>query len=299
MKRIFFLVLIGFIISGCGEKTPNNTPTLMNTSIPTNTSFPTNTSIPTNTSTPNPTNTPTQTPSPTFGIGSTQISPKDQMEMVYVPAGEFVMGSESGGNNHEEPIHTVYLDEYWIDKYDVTNAQFLICVQAGECDEPGGNYFGNNAFEDHPVVFVSWFDAEDYCEWAGRRLPTEAEWEKAARGNNGRTYPWGEGISCQKANYNNCTMGTTAVGTYLDGASPYGALDMTGNVWKWVADWYDEDYYSSSPSNNPQGPSSGTYRVLRPGSWDTTDWGIRSTFRLGFLPEVVVNYIGFRCVVSP
>jgi serine/threonine-protein kinase len=193
MKRMYILLLLGFVISDCGGKTPTNIPT------------------------PTPTNTPTQTPTPTLGVGSTQVSPKDNMEMVYVPAGEFEMGS----NEHEweQPIHIVYLDAYWIDKYEVTNAQYALCVQTGDCDKPEGSYYLTSEYDDHPVVNVSWYDAEDYCAWAGRSLPTEAEWEKAARGEDGRTYPWGEGINCGLANYYDgddyCVGLLTQAGRYL------------------------------------------------------------------------------------
>jgi formylglycine-generating enzyme required for sulfatase activity len=191
-------------------------------------------------------------------------------EMVFVPAGDFQMGCENDPSvcyEPEAPLHTVYLDGYHIDKHEVTHDQYKECVTAGECDPPKswsteGNY---------PVINVSWYNARDYCLWKGKRLPTEAEWEKAARGDSDtRFYPWGSGIDCTYANYlyrlgrdfkDYCTGFTTPVGSYPKGASPYGALDMAGNVWEWAADWFQEDYYSTFPMdswpNTPQARKTG------------------------------------------
>ena len=207
-------------------------------------------------------------PTPTLGIGSTKISDKDGMTLMYVPAGEFEMGSNNGESD-EKPVHTVYLDAFWIDKTEVTNAQYRLCVQAGVCAIPIGKYFDNSNYTDHPVVYVYWQDANNYCSWVGRCLPTEAEWEKAARGTDGRTYPWGEGLDCSKANYYWCGKFNeiSPVGYYPQGASPYGVLDMAGNVWEWVSDWFSSGYYNQSPSSNPQGPASGDTHGLRGGSW--------------------------------
>jgi len=269
------------------------------------------------TNTRTPTEIPTETPTrgPTLGIGSEKVNPKDGAEMVYVPAGEFLMGSEDeDAFDDEKPEHTVYLDAYWIYQTEVTNAQYRQCVDEGECDVPSNvDQFNNPDLDDHPVVYVSWFDADAYCQWAGGRLPTEAEWEKAARGTDGRKFPWGDtGVTGEKANYCdvNCEYEwldesqddgykrTAPVGSYPDGASPYGALDMAGNVWEWVGDWYDEDYYSQSPSINPQGPDSGEYRVLRGGSWSGNGRGLRASARGWYYPEVGDGF-GFRCFRSP
>ena len=206
--------------------------------------------------------------------------------MVLVPAGPFIMGSNNGGGD-EQPVHTVNLDGFWIDQYEVTNIQWKVYAQAaGKAAKSGPN--------DYPVVYVSWYDARDYCAWAGKRLPTEAEWEKAARGTDGRTYPWGEGIGHDKANYLGGPGRTAKVGSSPAGISPYGAHDMAGNVWEWVQDWYGSEYYSASPERNPQGPLSSLRRVLRGGSWSSSD-GLRSSDRGGGGPSNWSNNIGFRC----
>ncbi len=232
---------------------------------------------------------------PILEIGSTQISPRDGMVMVYVPEGEFIMGAEYG-NSDERPVHTVYLDAYWIDQMEVTNTMYHQCVAAGSCT--GGDSFGSDFDGDlQPVVGVDWNQAMNYCNWAGRELPTEAQWEKAARGDDGRTYPWGQGVDINRANYIFNIRKTVNVGSYPDGASPYGVLDMAGNVWEWVADWYGENYYGNSPINNPTGPFYGEYRVLRGGSWYNDARVIRSTIRLENLPTNTYYGFGFRCAL--
>ncbi len=202
---------------------------------------------------------------------------KDGMEMVYVPEGEFPMGTsdeqrdrlieediwDSNWNTNEQPIHTVYLDAFWIDKTEVTNEQYALCVADGACQEAHSSasatrvsYYGNPEFRDYPAVYIDWSMAKAYCAWAGRRLPSEAEWEKAARGTDERLYPWGDEIDNTLANYGGSrrkNSDTTAVGSYLNGASPYGALDMAGNVQEWVADIYDFTYYSKFTSCQPIG----------------------------------------------
>ncbi len=245
-------------------------------------------------------------PTPALGIGSTLIG-EDGMNLLYVPAGDFTMGSDSGVSD-EQPVHTVTLDAFWIDQTEVTNKMYSTCVEAGICEEPTNksfsnlySYYGNNAYDNYPVIYVDWTMAKTYCEWVGRRLPTEAEWEKAARGSDGRIYPWGNEIpSLMRLNYNNSEGGIKEVGQYPDSASPYGALDMAGNIWEWVADWYDASYYATLGENarNPQGPASGQYRVLRGGSWYYYGNNVRSAYRWS-LPEFGdSHHVGFRCAVS-
>jgi formylglycine-generating enzyme required for sulfatase activity len=230
--------------------------------------------------------------------------------MVYVPAGEFIMGSDEYSD--EQPVHTVYLDAFYIDKTEVTNAKYQQCVEAGNCRAPttcdwGEPTYGDASKADHPVVCVNWNDAQAYCAWAGARLPTEAEWEKAARGTDGRMYPWGNTFDGSRVNFcdRNCESNwkdtgaddgyaqTAPVGSYPQGASPYGALDMAGNVWEWVADWHDD--YASSPESNPKGPASGVYRVERGGSWLEDEASLRAAGRDGDVPDGTNNGVGFRC----
>lgn len=300
------------------------TPEKMDTQAPTNTTTPAPTKTTTEMQTSTATNIPTRISTLALGIGSAKVREEDNMEMVYVPAGVFSMGSDNGKDN-EKPVHTVHLDAYWIDKYEVTNAQYAQCVEAKYCDKPkasdsvsriGPNeYYGSSNYKNYPVIFVNWIQAKTYCEWAGGQLPTEAQWEKAARGPDERIYTWGDDIlSPQLANYGRNVGDTTAVGSYPDGASPYGALDMAGNVWEWVADWFNGSYYINSPDRNPTGPTTGNFFVLRGGSWLEDDEYIRSSFRYGyydyflweytgskgsFNPYNAENNIGFRCVVMP
>jgi formylglycine-generating enzyme required for sulfatase activity len=174
--------------------------------------------------------------------------------MVFVPAGSYRMGS-TGFYANESPVHEVSLNGYWIDKTEVTNAMYARCVSDGTCQPPSKsssfshlNYFGDAMYADFPVIYVDWNQASAYCRWAEGRLPTEAEWERAARGTGWGFYPWGIAApACSLANYwsesDICVGDTTAVGSYPSGASPVGALDMAGNVWEWVNDWYGESYY--------------------------------------------------------
>ncbi|WKZ42195.1 MAG: SUMF1/EgtB/PvdO family nonheme iron enzyme [Anaerolineales bacterium] len=254
----------------------------------------------------------TNMPPPTFppnpGIGSIMISEKDDMVLVFVPAGEFTMGSDSGGSD-VKPVHQVSLDAFWIDQTEVTNTMYAKCVADGGCKPPSSSrsktrihYFGNSVFDEFPVIHVDWHQAEAYCEWAGRKLPTEAQWEKAARGTDGRVYPWGENIDCFYANYwgqvKGCVGDTSEAGSYESGKSLYGSYDMAGNVSEWVYDWYDSNYYQISPLSNPTGPISGSSRVLRGGSWNVSDEVVRSIFRYRNDPTNTKNYIGFRCSLS-
>ncbi len=284
------------------------TPTL--TVIATHT--PTHASTPTLTSEPSPTATPTSTSTP--GIGSTRTRPADNMVMVFVPGGTFRMGQSGGGSINEDPLHTVNLDAYWMDQTEVTNAMYALCVGAGGCQPPSdlssrrrSSYYGDPQFTDYPVIYVDWTAAGAYCGWAGARLPTEAEWEKAARGTDDRIYPWGNSsASCLLGNFvlemsdftvksGECVGDTSAVGSFPSGASPYGALDMSGNVKEWVYDWYDGTFYSVSPERNPQGPASGTYRVVRGSAWNSHLWYVRTNVRGWLYPDDRDQTVGFRC----
>jgi formylglycine-generating enzyme required for sulfatase activity len=267
---------------------------------------------------------PTPTPGPV--AGATMIWEKDESKMVYVPDGEFIMGfSESDAKaieainpeakfsvEGEKPRHTVFLDAFYIDKYEVTNARYRKCVEAGVCNAPSDTtYYGKDDYAQHPVVFVSWYDADTYCRWAGKRLPTETEWEKAARDDDEeRTWPWGNKFDGNRVNFcdTNCPewwrhasvndgyAQTAPVGSYPKGVSLYGALDMAGNVWEWVADWYDPDYYSQSPDRNPPGPDSGSEKVVRGGSWLNGFTDIRARYRYKSPPAFLGKDFGFRCV---
>lgn len=221
----------------------------------------------------------------------------DGAAMVFVPAGEFTMGSQI--MPAERPIHTVNLGAFWIDTYEVTNALYHKCVEAGACQPPqntsGGDY-DDPAHSNFPVVQVMWADADQYCQWAGKRLPTEAEWEKAARGTDARIYPWGNTFDPALVNSAyNTNLKTTAVGSFPGGASPYGAMDMAGNVWEWVADWYDDHYYTQSPHDNPTGPITGTHKVARGGGYGGTEAVMRTSQRRTLYPDEYGGYLGFRC----
>jgi len=232
---------------------------------------------------------------------------KDGATLMYVPAGEYSMGSDNTEAD-EAPFHTVFLDAFWIDKTEVTVRMYSLCVDVGTCKEPTNKksfsrpvYYGNVEFENYPVIYVDWNMAKTYCEWAGRRLPSEAEWEKVARGTMANEYPWGDAApSADLLNYDRNMGDTTDVEKYPDGKSIYGALDMAGNVWEWVNDWYDEAYYQSSDSVNPLGPGPETsrYRVLRGGSWTDGSKVFRSSNRFKNYPDTSNYDIGFRCALS-
>ena len=217
--------------------------------------------------------------------------------LCFVPAGTFPMGSDSRWFAHERPIHPVTLADYWIDRAPVTNVQFRRFAE--ETGFTGGLWEQvAEGRESHPVVLVSWAEAQAYCDWCGKRLPTEAEWEKAARGTDGRRYPWGDAWDAARCNLNG--VGTTPVGAHRDGQSPYGCHDMAGNVFEWCADWYDAGYYARSPAENPKGPDTGRLRVVRGGSWFETPALARAAYRYRDLPEYRYGHIGFRAVcVSP
>jgi formylglycine-generating enzyme required for sulfatase activity len=222
--------------------------------------------------------------------------------MVHVPAGEFVMGDD-GGEEDERPARRVWLDGFFIDRTEVTQADYARCVAAHAC-QPATRY-PDPTSPRHPVVGVSWNDAVAFCRFAGKRLPTEAEWEKAARGVDGRRYPWGNEPDCTRANFGNFQGEGTCegrnpgrpepVGSRREGRSPYGADDLAGNVWEWVADWYRFDYYRDAPARNPAGPPRGEGRVLRGGACCSMFVLPRAANRLRFAPTYRDGDIGFRC----
>lgn len=284
--------------------TPTLTPVPSATNTPTQTPSPPPTSTPTSTPTITLTPTPTATPLPKDGEVRAIIIPSGlRVMMVHVSAGFFLMGGQTS-NDASLPQSTVYLDRFWIDQYEVTNAVYASCVAAGACNPPSNtrshdrlSYYNNPTYANYPVIYVSWNDANDFCQWRGGNLPTEAQWEKAARGDDERTYPWGNaGPDCDLANYTGCLGDTSEVGRYPAGASPYGAFDMAGNVWEWVADWYDINYYDNAPIENPMGPAVGTYKTLRGGSWSDGVAYIHVAFRNYNVPNNRFDYIGFRCV---
>lgn len=226
-------------------------------------------------------------------------SNQDAGAMILIPAGQFVMGSPMGeGYNDEHPQHTVFLDAYYIDKCAVTNAQYNQFIDAIGYRTP--KYLTDARYNqsNQPIVGVTWFDAAAYADWAGKRLPTEAEWEKAARGEDGAKYPWGNEWSSSRCNANlssNVGQSTVAVDCFPDGASPYGLMNAIGNVWEWCADWYGGNYAQSS-RENPKGHDSGGESVLRGGSWCTTDIEyLRCANRNWFSPDFAFDDAGFRC----
>ena len=283
----------------------------------------------------------TEGPTPSLGPDPTHTATpngptKVDQDMVLVPAGEFTMGAthaqqsrlldfgwSAGWLRHFDsllkssgPAHQVYLDAFYIDKYEVSNKKYESFVIETGHRPPQSWTVAGFAHPDQPVVAVSWLDADAFCAWAGKRLPTEAAWEKAARGTEGFVYPWGDTWvpnNLMSADWNanesledfeawsrwsaESGTGPAKVGSYLQGASPYGAMDMAGNVWEWVADWYDTEYYLNSPERNPSGPTVGSRRVLRGGAWDVPrvvaySW-LRETF---ILPDFARSFVtGFRC----
>ena len=243
---------------------------------------------------------------PPPGIGSTMTG-KDGATLLYVPAGEFIMGTDridSAYFDSGNPQHSVTLQAFWIDQTEVTNKMYAKCVEAGKCKLPvNTKHFDNAKYTNHPVAYVTWYQAADYCAWTGRRLPTEAEWEKAARGTDGRLFPWGNNDrTCDLANHNKSCVGDTApVGSYESGKSPYGAYDMSGNVWEWVHTVYKPYPYNASDGREDE--KSLDLRIMRGGSWD--NYGIfnmylvRTYIRGWADPSYSMHFVGFRCAVSP
>lgn len=222
----------------------------------------------------------TAKPQSSAELGDERSSSTDGMIQVFIPAGSFQMGGlDTDAQDDEKPARKVSMGAFWMDKVEVTNAMYNLCVQAGVCNLPREfksatrpTYFANAEFADYPVIYVSYEDAKSYCAWAGRRLPTEAEWEYAARGSDFRRYPWGEESPTNNlSNYDYSVRDTNRVGSYPQGASPFGILDMSGNVWEWVSDYYGNNYYEGGAVQNPTGPATasvnGLRRSIRGGSW--------------------------------
>lgn len=262
---------------------------------------------------------PTVAPTPTEASKNSAALP--EIEMTLIPEGEFIMGRDDT-NEEVGPSHIVYLDAYYIDKYEVTNSQYRACVDAGVCEAPAKtsshtreNYFDNPEFDSHPVIYINWDMAKTFCEWRDGYLPTEAQWEKAARGTDGRTYPWGEEEPIDETFGNfkyegyqedpqGLTGDTLPVGSYEKGVSAFGVYDMLGNVYEWTADWFSPTYYQISPPSNPLGPESGeckygsgACKVIRGGAWIS---GAYSTSgRIESSPLSASDGTGFRCVRTP
>jgi serine/threonine-protein kinase len=256
-----------------------------------------------------------------------RISETDGMVQIYIPAGEFIMGTDDpnakttveGGRAYpENPAHTVTLDGYWFDQYEVSTSQYALCVEAGVCDPPyrpdsetRPAYYGNPEYADYPVIWVSWYMATEYCEWAGRRLPTEAEWEKAARGTDGRMFPWGnDPIDGERANFcdTNCPRtianhnyddgfaDTAPVDSFPLGASPYGVMNMSGNVWEWTSTIIEP--YPYDATDGREDPERYAERVWRGGPWSNGTWWQRSSIRYRSIPFYWYVNLGFRCAAS-
>ncbi len=247
---------------------------------------------------------------------------KTKGEMILVPAGEFLMGSDKKTDRlayrGEIPQRRVYLDAFEIDKYEITNLQYLKFILAtGRNPQLDWRYDGGNfqeAMAHHPIMHVTWHDADAYCKWAGQRLPTEAEWEKAARGDDGRMNPWGsQSAGLSRANFGRTGLSgpvrdrperslmyppIIAVDKYENSVSPYGLHQTMGNVAEWVSDWYDQDYYKTAPDRNPQGPGTGTQKAFRGGGWMDSTTTMRVAMRNGTDPNTKINWLGFRCAKS-
>ena len=223
------------------------------------------------------------------------------LNMVLIPAGEFTMGKNSPSPTDWQPEHKVNIDGFFMDKYEVTNKQYHeFCI---ETNYPLPELWGMTQFKcgpefpDHPVVGVSFVDAVKFASWAGKRLPTEAEWEYAARGGlSGNNYPWGNQIDSTVVNYAKKYKSTLKVGTFKPNG--YGLFDMGGNVWEWISDNYADDYYSNSPGQNPKGPPTGRFKVIRGGSWHSGGMCVQTYYRNGLSPSWIDFAVGFRCVKS-
>lgn len=269
---------------------------------------------PTSTPIPAPTAPPTPTPAP--------LITKTDSEMLYVPGGIFRLGNDEGERD-EQPSLWVRLDPYYIDETEVTNGAYVQCVEDGACEPPDSPnaayhdaYYGDPRFDDYPVIFVSWYDAANFCQWRDARLPSEAEWEKAASLDPDQAvkfrYPWGDAFDGEKLNYcdSNCPSekangnvndghrDTAPVRSYENGRSTLGVYDMAGNVMEWVGDWYSSSYYETAPDTNPLGPPNGQFKAIRGGSWLSAEEELTTTTRSSFDPTVSRTNLGFRCATA-
>lgn len=318
MKKIIPFFLFIFLFTACEAGTPvpviESTATFLPTSAPTET--PSIVSSPTVETVSSPTVAPTETPI------SMRFSAVDGMPQMFIPAGTFRMGGmDVRAASNEKPAHDVTIDAFWMDQLEVTNGMYALCVNSAACEPPHLfksqrrlDYYNNPEFRDYPLVYVTWGQAQAYCGWAGRRLPTESEWERAARGDDFRTFPWGEyKPDGTIANFNFMVGDTMRVGSYPTGASPFGVLDMAGNVAEWVNDLFLVNAYETAEVSNPQGPVENyTYqRVVRGGSLGDAELNIRVAKRSSVAGPNPTNIldpagligeysprIGFRCAVS-
>lgn len=273
-------------------------------------------------------------------IGATGIIGRESSPMVLIPEGPFLRGSPAGqGDPDEQPQRTIHLGAFYLDRYEVTNRQYQAFLKTTNhrvpehCCDPSYNLWKDTeiapALLNHPVVNVDWFDAQSYCQWADKRLPTEAEWEKAAKGSEGRVFPWGNNWEPTRANGVSYWAGrdfatpeeakawwgdagaeisqtkgiqgilTMPVTALEQSATPTGLMHMAGNVWEWIADWYDPNYYATSPDRSPKGPETGEYKVLRGGAWLNHRHLLRTTARDGSRPTMRNHGTGFRCARDP
>ena len=320
VTRVEEIVVIPVVSSPSFPATTTSTPTPILTMTPTSVTIPAATA--TATKKPKPTDTPIENSEPfsppsLASLGDSWTRAIDNMVMKYAPTGSFIMGGQNGSgvsDPDEFPQHEVSLDHFWIDQTEISNAQYKLCVDAGFCQQTRFDNDPTYSSEDYPVVGVSWYDAAAYCEWAGGRLPTEAEWEYAARGPNGFIFPWGNVFDGSKLNscdtscpeswknddLNDGYARTAPVVSFQDGSSWLGTLNMLGNVWEWVLDWYDRDYYGRSPSTNPTGPEDGEFKVLRGWGWFNARDLLNASFRGNDDDPAPRNdSVGFRCVLSP
>ena len=313
IHRIPWLGVLLLLAACSGSFTPTAVPYNTPTPLPPTATY-TPTAIPTETPTPAP------TAIPTLAAGATQVSPTGSVTMVYVPAGEFLYGSttdDKGADPDEFPQRSINLDAFWIGQTEVTNAMYAAFLNemgnqmegranwlnpfesTVRIEQVNGNWQPVPGYENYPVVGVTWYGSRAFCNWAGGDLPTEAQWEKAARGTDGRIYPWGNDVNCDNAEFYNCKgRQLKPVGSKPGGASPYGALDMAGNAWEWVQDWYEFGYYETMPAANPAGPAEGTVKVMRGGSFDYDEKHARAADRRNNGPSASPSDHSFRCVWS-